>query len=81
MQLLNSAMNVIQNLCKHRGTCKAVFAVAESVDILVELMQMYRAKHSIFIQACSILRKMCKIDSQRKVRSQDFERDVRASVI
>jgi hypothetical protein len=70
MDLLKSALNVLQNLCKHRSTCRAVFAVSASVEIFAELMQLYRDKSAIFIQACTILRTMCKIDSQRKVGTE-----------
>ena len=42
-------------------------AVSASVDIFAELMQLYRDKPPIFIQACTILRTICKIESQRKV--------------
>ena len=69
MQLLKSALNVLRNMCKNRATCTSVFAVADSIDILVELMQMYRDKHDIFLKACSVLRHVCKIRQQREVRS------------
>ena len=69
MDLLKSALNVLYNLCKHRGTCRAVFAVSASVEIFAELMQLYRDKPAIYVHACTILRTMCKIDSQRKVSS------------
>jgi abnormal spindle-like microcephaly-associated protein len=68
MELLKSALNVIKNLCKHRITCAGVFEVADSVDILVELMQMNRDKHDIFLKACGILKSICKVSAQRKVR-------------
>ena len=68
MELLKSVLNVLRNLCKACDTCKSIFEVADSVDILVELLQMYRDKYDIFLKAASVLRHICKIRDQREVR-------------
>jgi hypothetical protein len=84
MELQKSTLNVLRNLCKDRDLCTEVFAVADSVDILVELMQMYRDKHETFLQACSILRHICKVHAQRQVRhpnSYQMLRVFRCSIV
>merc|ERR1711865_1265251 len=66
MELLKYALNVLHSLSGYSGPCKAIFAASDSVDILVELMQMYRDKHTIFVKACRVLQKMCASPQQRQ---------------
>ncbi|XP_053324917.1 abnormal spindle-like microcephaly-associated protein isoform X2 [Spea bombifrons] len=64
MEVIRLSVQVLLNLSKYEGTVQVVYEVEKSVDILLDLMQMYREKAgdkvsekggSIFTKTCCLL--------------------------
>ena len=65
MEVLKSALNALINLARSDKSSRAVFKSKDGVDIIVEQMQMYRDRTSVFLRACKLLKVMCKLDRNR----------------
>ncbi|EDQ84203.1 uncharacterized protein MONBRDRAFT_13032 [Monosiga brevicollis MX1] len=59
MVLLEYTLAIFQHLFQHASTRSATFTTTESMVVLVELLQMYRDKDSIFFPACDLLLSCC----------------------
>ncbi|XP_068096155.1 abnormal spindle-like microcephaly-associated protein [Hyperolius riggenbachi] len=77
MEVIKLSIQVLLNLSKYNKTVKAVYEVEESVEILLDLMQIYREKPgdkvpekggSIFTKACCLLA----IFAQNTQRAQEI---------
>ena len=74
VSLTNSAVSRPVVSLQYERTVSAVFDVDGSVDVLVELLQVYREKGVIFSQSCTLLGVLC-YDAGRKQVSFVFRRE------
>lgn len=56
LELVKYGLNVLRNLAACPATCRSVFEPDNLLDVLVELMQIYRDKEDIFLKAVTLLR-------------------------
>ncbi|CAH2311669.1 abnormal spindle-like microcephaly-associated [Pelobates cultripes] len=77
MEVIKLAVQVLLNLSKYEGTVQVVYEVEKSVDVLLDLMQIYREKAgdkvsdkggSIFTKTCCLLA----IFAQNSQRAQEI---------
>ncbi|KAJ8300168.1 hypothetical protein KUTeg_021687 [Tegillarca granosa] len=55
MELIKYSVNILLNLAKYDKTASDVYNVEESIDTLIDLMQIYREKGAIFSRTCMLL--------------------------
>ncbi|XP_013394208.1 abnormal spindle-like microcephaly-associated protein homolog [Lingula anatina] len=67
MEIIKYSVNILLNLAKYDKTRQAVYQVEDSVDTLVELMQIYRDKgSSIFCKVCTLMGILCQDRARRE---------------
>ncbi|XP_042664025.1 abnormal spindle-like microcephaly-associated protein [Tyto alba] len=84
MDVISYSIQVLLNVAKYERTTQAVYEVANSIDTLLDLLQMYRGKAgdkisekggSIFTKTCCLLAILSK-DSERALEIQSLPRAV-----
>ena len=72
MAVLIHALKIISHLAKHRNTGDAVIKIPDSINMITELLQMYRDKMDIFSVAVSILALFVKVpENAQFIAKQD----------
>ncbi|KAL4219252.1 hypothetical protein ACF0H5_021834 [Mactra antiquata] len=55
MEIITYTISILINLAKYEKTRPSLYEVSGCIDIIVELMQIYREKGQIFIKTCTLL--------------------------
>ena len=65
-ELLRLALGVLVNTAKHPVSQPAVASASECVDVLVDLLQMFRDTATVFAPALWLLRTVCRVSAERQ---------------
>jgi len=80
-ELLRNALVVLLNVGRHEQLAIAVAQAVDSNDVLIDLMQMFRDKRSIFTLACEMLCRLARASEASKAACNSTEHRKRLSGI
>jgi hypothetical protein len=66
LELLKFALSALRNVSRHGALVRYVAEPGEAVEVLVDLLQMFRDKETTFRLAAQVLHRVCKFKSKPK---------------